>query len=448
MSIAFIFVNLCIKNSNNRHIFINYVILLKGDGMEDKKYVGEGLQTSKSKKYKSDNKKKKKFGLAEVACLVVVSIMISFSAGILIVLKLTDTYSQTKLDKNFEEFKKQYQYVVDNYYKEVDTEKLIDGAISGMLKSLDDNYSNFIDKDNSSFNEALQGSYEGVGLEVYSNGKDVIVLTVFANSSAEEAGLKSGDKIIAIDKEKLEGKSTTYFSNYIKKNESKKKFEITYERNNIQKKVTLTKKYLIIPSVSSNIYNRNGKKIGYLYISTFSATTYNQFMTKLSELEKQNINSLIVDLRDNSGGHLSVVTDMLSLMLDDSHLIYQIETKDKKEKYYSKGKKDLTYPVIILQNNGSASASELMISCLQEQLGATVVGTSSYGKGTVQEVVNLSDGNQYKFTTKKWLTSKGKWINDIGVKPNIEIDLNEKYYETEKEEDDNQLQRALEEASK
>ena len=411
------------------------------------------LQDTSIKKEKETKQKKNrqsisKFGLADVSCLVIASIVLSFLVGIFVANKLYVKSINYETDKYLKEFEKEYQYILDNYYEKIDQEKLIDGAISGMLESLGDEHSNFIDEDNSSFDESLQGSYEGIGIEVLSDGNDIIVLRVFENSSAAEAGIKSGDKILAIDGKKLDGKSASELSNYIKKNSDKKTFKIKYERDEEEYEATLTKKYLVIPSVSSEMYENNGKKIGYLNVSTFSATTYNQFKEALNSLEDQEMYSLIIDLRGNSGGHLSVVTDMLALFMDDSHVIYQIESKGKTTKYYSKGKKDATYSIVILQDENSASASELMASSLQEQLNATIVGTNSYGKGTVQEVVDLEDGNQYKFTTKKWLTSKGKWINNVGVKPDVEVKLDENYYQTFEEKDDNQFQAALTEASK
>lgn len=439
----------------NRHIFKNYVILLKGDNMEEKEINSMKETTSKinEKNVKETKRKKIKkhsssFSLIEVSCLVILSIIISFLMGIFVYQSLISKKLNQNSDKYFQEFKEQYQYILDHYYEDIDKEKLIDGAISGMLESLDDEHSNFISEDNSSFDESLQGSYEGIGIEVFSDGTDIIVLRVFDNSSAKEAGIKPGDKIIAIDGKKLSGKSTSEFSSYIKKSSNKKKFKITYERDGKKMDTTVTKKYLIIPSVYSKMYTENGKKVGYLSVSTFSATTYNQFRNALKSLEKDGMQSLIIDLRGNSGGHLSVVTDMLSLFMDDSHVIYQIQTKEETTKYYSKGKKDVTYPIVILQDHNSASASELMASSLKEQLNAVIVGTTSYGKGTVQEVVDLEDGNQYKFTTKKWLTSKGTWIHNKGIKPNIEVELDEKYYETLEEIDDNQFQAALKEACK
>lgn len=423
--------------------------------MEEKETVSKEIvekkDKAKIKKNKYNIKKRNhpsKFGIVEVSVLVVASIIISFFSGIFIIKKLETRTSVSKEDRYLQEFEEQYQYILDHYYESVDKEKIIDGAISGMLNSLGDEHSNFIDQDNSSFDEDLQGSYEGVGIEVYSDSENIIVLRVFEGSSAEKAGIKPGDKILSVDGKDLKGKSTKEFSNYIKQSSEKKKFKITYERDGKENTVTLSKKYLIIPSVSSKLYEENNKKIGYLSVSTFSATTYHQFSKALNDLEKKGIDSLIIDLRGNSGGHLSVVTDMLSLFMDDSHVIYQIQTKEKTTKYYSDGKENFKYPIIILQDGGSASASELMSSSLQEQLNAIVVGTTSYGKGTVQEVVDLTDGNQYKFTTKKWLTSKGKWINEKGIKPDIEVELNDVYYETLDENDDNQLQAALKEASK
>ena len=184
-------------------------------------------------------------------------------------------------------------------------------------------------------------------------------------------------------------------------------------------------------------------KIGYIKIDIFSATTYSQLKKTIEKLEKENIEGMIIDVRDNTGGHLTVVSDMLSLMMDKSHVIYQIENKGKKTKYYSTGKKTKQYPIVILQNSGSASASELFTAAMKEEYGAKVVGTKSYGKGTVQELNTLQDGTQYKFTTKKWLTPKGNWIHEKGITPDENVELDEKYFENPTQENDNQLQKAL-----
>lgn len=390
------------------------------------------------------------FKLSDLLLITGITLIVSFAVGVVVTLALTtkDT-KKTELDAHLKEFVEQYNHIVDNYYEEVDKNKLIDGAISGMLDSLGDIHTSFIDKENSNLDQTLQGSYEGVGIEIYNNNNgDIVVSQVFDKSSAKDAGIKPGDIIVSVDNKDMRGKDITDFSSYVKNNNKKKNYIVQYSRNGELKTVTLKKKYVIIESVTSKIYEQNNKKVGYLNIDTFSATTYNQFKTKLEALEKENIDSLIIDLRDNTGGHLNVVTDMVSLLMDKSHIIYQIQIKDEIEKFYSKGNETKKYPIFVLQNSLSASASELMSSALKEQMNATIIGENSYGKGTVQELVDLSDGNQYKFTTKKWLTSDGHWINGVGVEADIKVELDEKYYDTRSENDDNQLQTAIMEASK
>lgn len=403
----------------------------------------------KNKTIKSEKKRRSsRFGLAEVIVLVVTTMVVSLFMGGAVTYSIFYKSDLVVEEKELSELIENYHYIKENYYSEINTENLIDGAIKGMLEALGDRHSSFIEDGNASnFDKELQGSYEGVGIEVYNLDDGIYINRVFANSSAADAGLKPGDKIISVDKKNLIGKTTSEFSDYIK-NKKGNTFEIVYERDKKQETVTLKRKFVVIPSVTSKVLEENNKKIGYINISTFSATTTNQFEKELKKLETQKIDSLILDLRGNSGGHLSVVKDMLSLLMDKTHIIYQIESKEETIKYYSEGTENKMYPIVVLQNKSSASASELMASALQEQVNAIVVGTTSYGKGTVQEVVNLTNGNQYKFTTKKWLTSKGNWINGIGVKPNIEVELDSKYIETFEDIDDNQLQTAIREASK
>ena len=397
----------------------------------------------------NNNSSKSMFGLSEVIGLVLITMLVSVGISFVVTYTVLNKKYNNPKDRYANEIVKQYNYIIDNYYDKLDNQKLVDGAIKGMIDTLGDEHSIFIDEEkNDNFDKTLEGSYEGAGIEVYNKDGSIIVLRCFAGSPAYEAGIRANDKIIAFNDIDLKEKATTELSSMIAEYPSNKKFTLTYERDGKQTKVSLKKKYLVIPSVTSKTYNKNNKKVGYIAVSQFSATTYNQFKKALAKLEKQNIDSLIIDLRDNSGGHLSVVDDMLSLFMDKKHVIYQIQSKDNIKKYYSSGKVNKTYPIVILQNEISASASELMSSALQEQLNATVVGTVSYGKGTVQELINLKDGNEYKFTTKKWLTSKGKWINDKGVEPAVKVELDQKYHETYDEKDDNQLQRALEEAIK
>lgn len=378
------------------------------------------------------------FATKEVVTLVIITCIVSFIMGAIFF--GNDSGSNKLLDKELNEFIEQYDYIVNNYYEDVDKKELINGAIKGMVESLGDDYSVYLEQSSSeNFNITLNGSYEGIGISVATSANnEIVIVGVFENSPASKAGLKPLDIIKSFDGEDLTDKTATELTNMIKKS-SKKSINLGILRDNEEKYVTVEKDIVTLNSVSSKILNENNINIGYIQVSIFAENTYKQFKEQLSNLEKKGIDSLIIDLRGNSGGHLDTVTDMTSLFLDSKKVIYQIQTKTKTEKIYSNGKKNKNYPIYILIDTDSASASEVMASALSEQLGAKLVGENSYGKGTVQEVKYTSSGDQYKFTTKKWLTSKGVWIKGKGLKPDIEIKLNEEYLNNPSEENDNQL---------
>ena len=408
--------------------------------MEENKKEPEQKKTRKSAKGKNP------FTHSEVIFLVVITAIISIFTTYTIV-RVSDTKSELGMsddEKALQEFIDTYQNILDSYYEDVDSQELIDHAIAGMLSGLDDPYSIYFDEDSSStFDATLEGSYNGVGLEVYNDtDMNIVVSRVFEGSSAEEAGIEEGDIIKEVDGKDLTGKATTEFSDYTKEKEDDE-FQVVYLHDGEEKSATLKRKVIIIQSVTSEVLEENDKKIGYIQVDIFSATTYNQFEKAVRKLENEQVDGMIIDLRDNTGGHLSVVTDMLSLFLDDSHVIYQIEDKDQTTKYYSTGKETKEYPVVILQNGNSASASELFTASMKEEYGAKVVGTTSYGKGTVQELNTLQDGTQYKFTTKKWLTPKGNWVHEKGIAPDVEVELDEGYRNEPTRENDNQFQRAV-----
>lgn len=408
--------------------------------------IEENKKEPEQKKTRKSAKRKNPFTHSEVIFLVVITAIISIFTTYTIV-RVSNTKSELGMsddEKALQEFIDTYQNILDSYYEDVDSQELIDHAIAGMLSGLDDPYSIYFDEDSSStFDATLEGSYNGVGLEVYNDtDMNIVVSRVFEGSSAEEAGIDEGDIIKEVDGKDLTGKATTEFSDYTKEKEDDE-FQVVYLHDGEEKTATLKRKVIIIQSVTSEVLEENDKKIGYIQVDIFSATTYNQFEKAVQKLENEQVEGMIIDLRDNTGGHLSVVTDMLSLFLDDSHVIYQIEDKDQTTKYYSTGKETKEYPVVILQNGNSASASELFTAAMKEEYGAKVVGTTSYGKGTVQELNTLQDGTQYKFTTKKWLTPKGNWVHEKGIAPDVEVELDEGYRNEPIRENDNQFQRAV-----
>lgn len=387
--------------------------------------------------------KNKTFHTAEVVFLIIITCTVGLGMGFAIGSKQEEQTNNID-NKYYEKFIENYNYIKENYYEDIDDEKIMNGAIKGMIESLDDQFSLYMDdEDSEDFNQRIDGNYSGVGIEI-TNDKDnnIFVTRVFKNSPAEKSGIKPLDIVKSVDEKDLTGKDKSELTNYIK-NSKKNNFEIVVIRENKEVKIALSKDNVVIPSVYSKTTLKNDKKIGHIYMEVFSNTTYNQFEEQLKELEKDGINGLIIDVRDNSGGSLATTANILSLFIDKKKIIYQTEFKNKKTPFYSTGSKTKEYPIIVLQNKNSASASELLSISLKESYGATIIGETSYGKGTVQEMVTLNNGSEYKFTTKKWLSPNGNWINKVGIKPDIEVKLNEDYYNNPSEEIDNQLQEAI-----
>lgn len=402
------------------------------------------------KLYFSKNKKKKStFKTYEIIILLASTMVISLVMGGFLGYKINagSVKEDDMLSTTMQEFIDNYNYITENYYGDYSEKKLLDSAIQGVLTALGDPFSSYIDSSDTSFALELAGSFQGVGVELRANtDKNIYISRVFANSPAVKAGLLAGDVVIKVDDLDLIGKEPKVLSDYVRTNDGP--FVIKVKRGNEEKIVAAGKATVIIPSVSHKTYTENGKKIGYIKVTIFSATTYNQFKTALTALNKENIDSLIIDLRDNSGGHLSTVRDMTSLFLNRDKIVYKTEDKDGVEKVYSTGNKNASYPIVFIGNGGSASASEVMIGSLIDNLNATLIGEKTYGKGTVQELQDLSSGSSYKFTIKKWLTPKGTWVHKVGITPKVVVTMDVKYTSDPTEANDNQLQSAIHYLSK
>ncbi len=390
----------------------------------------------------------KQFKLSEVIILIVVTLIIGLILGLSIFKVLYSKDNGSVLvskDEYLSKFIENYNYIVDNYYGDLDKNKLIDSAISGMLDSIGDPYTTYIDEDASNnFNTTLEGSFQGIGVEVVNDSdNNIIVYRVLEDSPASRAGIQSMDILKSLDGESLSNLATSEFVSKIR-NSNASSFDLVLLRNNEEVSVKVNRELVTIKSVQSEVFERDNKKIGYIYMSIFANNTYSQFKSELQSLEEKGIDSLIIDVRSNTGGHLTAVENILSLFLDSSHVIYQTEDKNGVVKTYSRGNVTKSYPIVILTNEASASASEILAAAMSEEYGAKLVGKHTYGKGTVQELKTLPDGEQYKFTTKKWLTPNGTWINDVGVPVDIEVDFNKDYYDNPIHDNDKQLQAAIE----
>lgn len=353
-------------------------------------------------------------------------------------------------DENLITFIDNYNYIINNYYKDVDKKQLVDDAIAGMMKTLDDPYSVYMSEEQTkNINIALNGEYKGLGLMI-SKDKDgnIIVASVFENSAADKAGILEGDIIKKVNDTDIKDMEPSDFSNYVMKS-TDNEFKMIIIREGEEKEITVTKSNVEIDSVSSKVIEENNHKIGYIYISMFAANTVEQFSKKLSALEKDEIDSLIIDVREDSGGYLTTVDSILKKFMTKKEVIYQLKKDKSVTKEFGKAKENKKYKIILLGNENSASASELLIAGIRENYDNSIfIGKKTYGKGTAQEMVSLDTNNKYKITTKKWLTPKGNWINDTeGIVPDIEVDT-EIISFGNTEYDDAQLKRAIEELAK
>jgi len=394
---------------------------------------------------------KPEFKLVEVVIIILITMVIGIIIGYALTnrFSLNETEKQIKDDVYLQEFVETYNDILNEYYEEVDKKELINSAINGMLGTLDDPYSVYMNEDvTSDFNERLYGDYTGIGTEITMNENgDVMIYQPFEGSPAEKAGLKKGDIIVKIDGETIKGKTSSDVSKMIK-GMSGSKVKITITRDGEEIEFEVTREIIVLDSVTYKMYEKNDKKIGYVNVSIFAANTYSQFRNAILDLETQNMDSLIIDVRNNTGGYLSSVTEMLNLLLEKDDIVYQLDEKGDKTVIKDNTKESRKYKVGVIINEYSASASEIMAAAIKESYGGEVIGVNSYGKGTVQQTKELSTGGMMKYTTQKWLTPKGNWINEVGAEPTIEVKIDEKYYQTLLESDDNQLQKALELFSK
>ena len=385
-----------------------------------------------------------KFNFLEVVILIFVTAIVCVTVNITINKIKTDDGLTIDQNEDIERFVAEYNFVLDKYYGQVTSEELINNAIAGMVNGLEDPYSSFIDNETAvNFDVDLEGEFYGLGVEItINNNSQVEVYGVIEGSGAEVAGLLKGDIITHLDGEAVTGLTATEFRTKMISN-NKEMVSLVILRDEEKKEVNVKRQLVEIPSVSSEVFESGIAKVGYLRIDIFANNTFKQFKEELTHLESQNIDSLIVDVRSNTGGHLSVVTDVISEFLDSTHVIYQVKDSEKTEKEYSTGSKTKDYEIIVLIDSASASASELLASALKEQCGAKLVGTKSFGKSTVQQVVDLGNGSKYKITIKEWLTSEGNVINGKGLEPDVEVLLSEEYFANPKNETDNQLQTAI-----
>ena len=383
------------------------------------------------------------FNTVEVIIIIIVSIAFGFVIGSGVSF-FRDEYQGIEISASLQEFISVYHNIIDTYYEDLDEQKLVDAAINGMLSSLDDPYSTYMDEENSdAFSESVDGSYTGIGITLLLNDDgEFVVLDVLEDSPAEKEDIQVGDIVVEIDGELLEGLSMGEVTSKIKDNSNSVRLTLRRGEEELNKKITPDTVDLV--SVTSGVYALNNGNAGYISINNFAANTYKQFKKELKKIEKKNIKSLIIDVRSNPGGHVQQTRDILELFIEKGKVLYQVQFKDDITKIKDETKSSRNYPIVVLVNSSSASAAEILAAGFQDSYkNTTIVGEVTYGKGTVQTAYTLSDGTSIKYTTEKWLTPKGKWIDGEGITPDKNVSLTSDFWNNPTPENDLQLQKAL-----
>lgn len=326
------------------------------------------------------------------------------------------------VEAEFDKLEKTYKLLQENYVNEVDSAELIDGAIQGMVESLDDPYSEYMDPEAAEqFLSSLESSFEGIGAEVTMQDGKVTIVAPIAGSPAEEAGIRPNDQVLSVDGESLEGLT---LNESVAKIRGPKGTEVVLEvlrsGSSTPQKITVKRDEIPLETVESEMLDN---KIGKIRLSNFAEKTAEDFAEHLSQLENEGIEGLIIDVRGNPGGYLKAVEDISSQLVPEGEPILWIEDRNgekKATKSKMNGKKP--YPIVVLIDRGSASASEILAAALQEAGGYTLVGEPTFGKGTVQTTTDFKDHSNLKYTIAKWLTPDQNWIHEKGVQPDIKVE--------------------------
>lgn len=343
-------------------------------------------------------------------------------------------------------FKIMHNYVEENYLNEIDDEEMLEGAIQGYIAGLGDKYSEYIPKkEMEEYMEDTMGKYVGIGIYIANNTEtnQIVILAPMKGSPAEEAGIKPGDIITKVDGISYTGEQLSKASDALKQEEGTKvQIEILRENETINLEVE--RRTIKVNHVETKVLEN---KIGYMQISTFDEGCYNEFVEKWKELQSQNVTSLIIDLRNNGGGIVKEALNIADQMTPKDRNLLITKSKQKGENITkSEHEQNINIPIVILTNENTASSSEILAAAVKENnSNVTLVGKTTYGKGVIQTIFSLNDGSGLKLTTSEYFTPNHNKINEVGIKPDVEVDLPKgKTLYTIEENEDTQLQKAIE----
>lgn len=397
--------------------------------------------------------KEKKYRIYKTIMIIAISVFITFMVTSISLYTyftnnpITITSSSKNSNKDLLNKLTQYREIIDKYYLgEIDDDALEEGAIKGYIEGLGDPYTEYISKeDMDDYLDDTMGNFVGIGIYMIKNTDydRIQVLSTIKGSPAEKAGIQAGDLIISVDGVEYKADDMTTASNNIKGEEGTK---VTIEllRGTETLKYEITREKVKVNQVEGKVLSNN---IGYIEFTSFDETTAEDFKAKYEELAKQGIQSLIIDLRNNGGGIVDEALEIADYIVPkDSVLLYEVDKNNKETVRKAKTDPIINMPIIILTNENTASASEILAGALKDLGKAKIVGTKTYGKGVIQQILKLSDGSGLKITIEEYQTPNRNKINEVGIEPDEKIELPDSVESilNVKESEDTQLQKAME----
>ena len=328
-----------------------------------------------------------------------------------------------------------YRFIETKYVNDTDDVKLIDGAIDGMVKSLNDPHSNYLSpKMYKTLMEQTEGSFAGIGVVMgMDNEQKIHIVGIMENSPGQKAGLQEGDEILAVDGVPVTQMAFDEVATHVR-GQAGTDVVLTIMRDNANQDITITRDNIKLKTVGHKMLDNN---IGYIQIVSFSEDTANEFNEAYNDLKNQGMKALVLDLRNNPGGLLTTCVEIAKKLVPKGEIVSIVDKQGNKETY-SSSLEAPEYPLVVLINKNSASASEILSGAIQDTKAGTIIGNTSYGKGSVQTILPMFEDDAVKLTIAKYYTPSGRSIDGTGITPDIEINLDENATS------DTQLNKALE----
>ncbi|UUX34424.1 S41 family peptidase [Fundicoccus culcitae] len=333
---------------------------------------------------------------------------------------------QQLTDEDIDMIREVYNTIQINYIEDLEKNDLLEGALKGMVNAIGDPYSEYLNKQEStSFDDSIVGSFQGIGVQFMSQNGNITVISPIDGTPAAEAGIQPNDIILEADGQELTNMDTNQVVELIRGPEGTE-VQLKIQRGSSTFDITLVRAEIPIISVTGEIDEAN-TNIGNIRISQFSANTYDELVEIITNLRNEGVERFVFDLRANPGGLLNQALALSNMFVENGDVIMQVEESNREPDIFvgddqAYGDFKVTEPYVVLIDNGSASASEILAAAINENTDRLLIGTTTFGKGTVQNITNESDIGELKLTIAKWLTPNGTWIHDTGVSPDVTVE--------------------------